>query len=238
MSDAPTFGSDVVADNKSSSSSSSSYSGPNIPDIPEGVAQLVIDAIQQKGGLMELPAFAADAPDFKDEYAEYYGLDDVETMSVEDLFGYDWSDYDLIGTPPVTKSENLSEDELAELSDDQKFKSNGDLKAYVIKPEYADEIEGANVLKSGTTPISKAVNGLFESLVTEAFGEDSKVSVGKGKSRNHDGDAIEAMTHVAFWVSDSDNAPFQRKKAAKQAGEISEDEFADWAEANGFADEL
>lgn len=237
MSDIPVFD-DVVSDNKSQSAGSSGSSGPTIPDISEGVANLIIDAIQQKGGLMEIPAFARDAPDFQESYAEHYDLPDVETLSVEDLFGYDWSDYDYVGTPPVTSSENLTEEELDQLTDDEKYKSNGDLKAYVIKPDFAEDFRGANVLKGGTTPISKAINGLFGEAVVEAFGEDSKVSVGKGKKRNHDGNAVEAMTHIAFWVSDSETAPFKRKKAANQAGRISDEELSEWAEANGFEDEL
>ena len=237
MSEVPTFD-DVVSDSKQSSTGSSGSSGPSIPDVPEGVAQFIIDAIQQKGGLMEIPAFNDDAPDFKEAYADHYDVEGIDALSAEDLFGYDWSDYDYIGTPPVTNSEDLTEDELDQLTDDEKFKSNGDLKAYVIKPEHAEQFRGTNVLKGGTTPISKAINGRFGDLVVEAFGEDSKVSVGKGKKRNHDGDAADAMTHLAFWVSDSDTAPFQRKKAQKEAGEISESDFEEWAEANGFSDEL
>lgn len=237
MSEKPQFGDEVLGDNKSNRSTDGN-SGPSIPDVSEGVAQLVIDAIQQKGGLMEIPAFSRDAPDFQEAYADHYDLPDVETLSVEDLFGYDWSDYDYVGTPPVTESEELSDEELEQLTDDEKFKSDGDLKAYVIKPDFAEDFRDADVLKGGTTPISKAINGLFGEAVVEAFGEDSKVSVGKGKKRNHDGDAVEAMTHVAFWVSDSETAPFKRKKAANQAGRISDEEFAEWAEANGFEDEL
>lgn len=237
MSEVPTFDDDVLGDSKPAGGSGSS-SGPTIPEVEEGVAQLVVDAIQQKGGLMEIPAFNDDAPEFKESYVEHYGLDDVETLSAEDLFGYDWDEYDYIGTPPVTNSDKLTDDELAELSDDEKYKANGELKAYVIKPEFAEDFRDTNVLKGGTTPISKAINGRFGDIVTEAFGEDSKVSVGKGKKRNHDGDAVESMTYISMWVSDSDTAPFQRKKAEKQAGEITEDEFRDWAEANGFEDEL
>lgn len=237
MSGVPNFD-DVVSDSKSSSSGSSGSSGPSVPEISEGVAQLIIDAIQQKGGLMELPAFSEDAPDFQEAYADHYDLDDVETLSVEDLFDYDWSDYDYVGTPPVTDSDSLTDEEKEALTDDQRYKSNGDEKAYVIKPDFAEQFVDANVLKGATTPISKAINGRFSDLVVEAFGEDSKVSVGKGKKRNHDGDAVEAMTHMAFWVSDSDTAPFQRQKARVAAGDMSEEELEEWAEANGFSDEL
>lgn len=237
MSEVPTFGDDVKGDSKPTNRGDSS-SGPSIPDIDEGVADLIMDAIEQKGGLMEIPAFSEDAPDFKEAYVEHYGLDDVATLSVEDLFGYDWSEYDYVGTPPVVNSDKLTDDELEQLTDDEKYKSDGDLKAYVIKPDYAEQFRDAKVLKGGTTPISKAINGLFGEEVAERFGEDSKVSVGKGKKRNHEGDPVEAMTHLAFWVSDSDRAPFQRKKAQMEAGTIDEETFEDWAEANGFSDEL
>lgn len=231
----PQFDEGIVSDDKPTGGSSDS-SGPSIPDIPESVAQLVIDAIQQKGGRIEIPAFAEGAPDFPDQYAEYYEMDDVETLSVEELFGQSWGDYDYIGTPPVTASEKLTEDEKSELSDDQLLKADGEEKKYVIKPEYAEAFEDANVLKGGTTPISKAINGRFAEKVVEAFGEDSKVSVGKGKARNHDGDNVEAQKYVAFWVSDSETAPLKRKKAQMQAGEIPESEFHEWKEANGFSE--
>lgn len=236
MSDVPQFDKGIVGDNSTDSGSSGS-SGPSIPDVSEPVAQLVIDAIQQKGGLIEIPAFSDDAPDFPDQYAEYYGLDDMETLSVEELFGQSWGDYDYIGTPPVVASEKLTDDEKSALSDDQRYKADGDEKKYVLKPEYAEAFADADVLKGGTTPISKALNGRFAELVVEAFGDDSKISVGKGKSRNHDGDSVEAQKYVAFWVSDSETAPLKRRKAEMQAGEMTESEFAEWKEANGFADD-
>ncbi len=236
MSEVPQFDEGIVSDNQTNSGDSTS-SGPSIPDVSEEVAQLVIDAIQQKGGLIEIPAFAEGAPDFPDQYADYYGIEEVETLSVEELFGQSWGDYDYIGTPPVTASENLTDDEKDQLTDDQRYKANGDEKKYVLKPEYSEAFDGANVLKGGTTPISKALNGYFSEKVVEAFGEDSKISVGKGKKRNHDGDSVEAQKYVAFWTSDSETAAKKRQKARMQAGEISEETFEEWKEANGFTDE-
>lgn len=236
MSEVPQFDKGIVSDSKPSGSNSGN-SGPSVPEVSEDVAQLIIDAVQQKGGLIEIPAFAEDAPDFPEEYADYYGIEDVETLSVEDLFGQSWGDYDYIGTPPVTSSDDLSEDDKEALTDEQRYKADGDEKKYVIKPEYAEVFADADVLKGGTTPISKALNGRFADEVVEAFGDDCKLSVGKGKTRNHDGDAVAARKYVAFWVSDSETAPVKRKKAQMQAGEITESEFEEWKEANGYTDE-
>jgi hypothetical protein len=236
MSEVPQFDEGIVTDSKPQSSGSDG-SGPSIPEVRESVARLVIDAIQQKGGLIEVPAFKDSADALPESYAEYYDLDDVETLSVEELFGQDWGDYDYIGTPPVVASEKLTDDEKDELTDDQRYKSDGDEKKYVIKPEYAEAFDGTNVLKGGTTPISKALNGRFSELIVEAFGDDSKISVGKGKSRNHEGDSVEAQKYVAFWVSDSETAPLKRQKARMQVGDISESEFHEWKEANGFAED-
>lgn len=237
MSDIPTFDQGIVTEDKSSSTSSGS-SEPDVVEVAEGVAQMIIDSIQQKGPVVEIPAFDREAIDIPEAYSDHYDFEGAEKLSVESLFGLDLSEYDYIGTPPVTNSDNLSDDELEQLTDDEKFKSDGDLKAYVIKPEFAEAFRDANVKKGGTTPISRGLNGHWADLVTDAFGEDSKISVGKGKKRNHDGDAVEAMTHVAFWVSDSDTAPYQRKKAQYQAGEIDQETFEEWAEANGFEDKL
>lgn len=237
MTDKPSFDKGIVTDNTPTSSSGES-SGPAIPDIDEGVAQLVIDAVEDKGGRIELPAFARDGIDLPEQYVEYYGLDDVETLSVEDLFGQNWEDYDYIGTPPVFASENLEEEDLDVYEDDELYKSDGDMKKYVVKPEYVEQFRDANVHKGATTPVPKAINGHFADIVTETFGDDAKVSVGKGKSRNHDGDESEAMTHVAFWVSRSETADYKREKARMEAGNTTESEFAEWARGNGHEDQL
>lgn len=237
MSDKPTFDKGIIA-GKSPSSSSSGSSGPTIPEIASGVAELVIDAIEDKGGRIELPAFSDEGIDLPDEYTEYYDLEDVETLSVEDLFDQSWGSYDYIGTPPVFASENLDEEDLDTYEDDELYKSNGDMKKYVVKPDYIEQFRDANVHKGATTPISKAINGLFAEKVIESFGDDAKVSVGKGKSRHHDGDESDAMKHVAFWVSRSDTADYKREKARMEADEVTESEFHEWCEGNGHEDQL
>lgn len=237
MADKPDFTEGSIVEDTESSGTGGS-TGPSIPAIDESVAQFVIDAIQQKEGLIEIPAFADDAEPLPDTYVDYYGFEDVDTMSVEDIFGQDWEKYDYIGTPPVVESDSLTEEEKEQLTDDQLYKADGDEKKYVVKPEYAEDFDGAEVLKGGTTPISKAINGRFSEMVVDAFGQDSKISVGKGKARNHDGNKVEAQKYVAFWVSDSDTAALQREKARMQAGEISESEFHEWAEANGHSDDI
>lgn len=238
MSEKPDFGSnDSIVTDSDVSSDATDPSGPSIPDIHEDVAQMIVDAIESEGGLIEIPAFAADAPDFPEEYAEYYEGIEAETLSVEDLFGNDWSQYDYIGTPPVVASEKLTDEQKETLTDDQLLKNDGDEKKYVIKPEFAEQLQDADILKGGTTPISKSINGRFSALVTDAFGEDSKVSVGKGKKRNHNNNPVEAQKYVAFWVSDSETAALKRQKARMEAGEIEESAFEEWKESNGFADE-
>lgn len=232
---------DVVSDTKTASSSSSSSPGQSAPEVSEGVAKLIIDAIQQRGGAkqtIELPAFSRDAPDFKEAYVEHYGIEGVDTLSVEDLFQRDWEDYDYIGSPPVVDTDKLSDEEKEMLTDDELLKSNGDEKQYVIKPEWAEAFRDAKIDKGATTPISKALNGYHSDAIVEAFGEDTKMSVGKGKTRNHDDDEAEAMKYVAFWVSDSDTAPYKRKKAQYEVGEIDEEAFHEWCEANGFSEKL
>ena len=238
MSETPNFGeSDGIVTDTEVSSDPTDPSGPSIPEIPEDVAQMIVDAVESEGGLIEIPAFAADAPDFPEEYSEYYGDIEAETLSIEDIFGYDWSGYDYIGTPPVVASEKLTEEQKEQLTDEQLLKSDGDEKKYVIKPEFAEQLQDASVLKGGTTPISKAINGRFAEMVTDTFGDDCKVSVGKGKKRNHNNNPVEAQKYVAFWVSDSDTAPLKREKARMEAGEIEESAFEEWKESNGFEDE-
>jgi len=236
MSEIPQFGEGINAETKTQSKGTRS-SGPSIKEVSEGTVQMVIDAIQQKGGVngtVELSAFSSDAIEIPEKYAEHYDFGDAEKLSVEDLFDSDWEDYDVIGAPPVTASKNLSEEEKEQLSDDQLHKANGDEKKYVIRPEYAEAFKGLKVLKGGTTPISKAVNGRYSDLVVEAFGEDFKVTVGKGKQSMHDGDAAEAQKYISFRVSDSETAALKRHKARNEVGNLSDEDFEEWKEANGF----
>jgi len=239
MSEIPQFDEGINSETKSQSSGSGS-SGPSIPEVSEGTAQMIIDAIVQKGGengVVELSAFSADAIEIPEKYAEHYDFGDAEKLSVEDLFDRDWSDYDVIGAPPVTASKNLSDEEKEMLTDEQLYKSDGDEKQYVIKPEYAEDFAGLKVLKGGTTPISKAINGRFSDLVVEAFGEDFKVTVGKGKQSMHDGDAVEAQKYISFRVSDSETAQYKRQKARNEVGELSDEDFQEWKEASGYAED-
>lgn len=241
MVDKPSFSEDGVIGSQQNSSSGSGSSGPTIPSISEGVADLIIDGIDEMGGkdgVLELTAFADAADALPEQYAEYYELDDVDTFSVEDLFSRDWSDYDYIGTPPVFNSDKLSEEDEEVYEESELYTKSGSMKQYVIKPEYVEDFRDADVLKGGVTPITKALNGLFADKITEAFGENAQLKVGKGKKANHDGDQKEAMQYVAFWVSESKNAAYNREKARLDADEITESEFGEWAEQNGYADKF
>ena len=237
MSEKPTFNEGIVSDKRTTTSSSSS-SGPSIGQIPEGVANLIFDALEDQDRFIELSAFADSAIEMPEQYAEYYGLEDIETLSVEDLFGFDWGKYDFVGTAPVFNSDNLSEEDLDVYEDEELYKDNGDMKKYVVRPEYVEAFRGTNIHGGATVAVSKILNGRFGEEVVERFGEDTKISVGAGKEGNHDGDRQEAQKHLAFWTSDSETAAFKREQARLEADEITESEFTEWAENNGYADRL
>jgi len=237
MSDKPTFNEGIVSDKRTTTSSSSS-SGPSISEVSEDVANLIFDALEDQDGFIELSAFADSAIDMPEQYAEYYDLDEIETLSVEDLFGFDWGSYDYVGTPPVFNSDNLEEEDLDVYHDDELYKSNGDMKKYVVRPDYVEAFRDAKVHGGATVAVSKALNGRFAEEVVERFGEATKISVGAGKEGNHDNDRQEAQRHLAFWTSDSETAAFKREKARLEADEITESEFADWAKENGYEDRL
>lgn len=237
MSEKPTFNEGIVSDKRTQTTSSSS-SGPSISKVDENVAALIFDALEDQDGFIELSAFAESAIDMPEQYAEYYDLDDVETLSVEDLFGFDWGKYDYVGTAPVFNSDNLEEEDLDVYQDDELYKSNGDMKKYVVRPDYVEDFRGTNIHGGATVAVSKALNGRFGEEVVERFGEATKISVGAGKEGNHDNDRKEAQKHLAFWTSDSETAAFKREQARLEADEITESEFTEWAENNGYSDRL
>lgn len=230
--DAPSFDHEgIVRD--TGSSSSGSYT-PTVAEVPEAVAEFIIDAVDDTGGLFELPAFARDAPDFPEEHAEYYGLGDVETLSVEDMFGYDWEDTDFVGTPPLVSADTLTDDEKEPLTEGERYKSDGDEKAYVPHPDHVEAFRDANVADGATTELAKGINGAFSDAIVDRFGQESAISVGKGKDRLHGKDPVEARKHVAFWVTDSETAQHKRIKAQRDAGNLSEEEYRELAEQAGY----
>lgn len=237
MSEKPTFSEGIVSDKRTSTSSGSS-SGPSISEVDESVAELIFDALEDQDEFIELSAFADSAIDMPEQYAEYYDLEDIETLSVEDLFGFSWGSYDYVGTPPVFNSDKLTEEDLDVYEDDELYKKDGDMKKYVVRPDYVEAFRDAKVHGGATVAVSKALNGRFGEEVVERFGSDAKISVGAGKEGNHDGDRQEAQKHLAFWVSRSETADFKREKARLEADEITESEFREWAEENGHEDRL
>lgn len=230
--DAPSFDTDGIVQD-TGGSSGGSYTAP-VADVPPEVAQFILDGIQQTGGLFEIPAFARDAPDFPEDHAEYYGLDDVETLSVEDLFGYDWADTDFVGTPPLVSSDSISDEEKEPLTEDERFKANGEEKAYIPDPQHAEAFRDANVADGVTTELSKGLNGNYADEIVDRWSQDHKVSVGKGKDRLHDDDPVEARRHVAFWITDSDTAQKDRLKAQRDAGALTAEEYTELAQQAGY----
>lgn len=231
--DIPDFGGTEGIVQDTGSSSSGSYT-PTVTDVPDEIAEFILDGIQQMGGMFEVPAFARDAPDFPEDHAEYYGIEGVDTLSVEDLFGLDLEGVDFVGTEPLISSEKLTEDEKSALTEDELLTASGDDKAYVPRPETAETFRDANVADGLTTKLSKGINGHHADDVVDRWSPEHKVSVGKGKDRNHGGDPVESRRHVAFWVTDSDTAQKDRLKAQRDAGELSNEEYQELAADAGY----
>lgn len=224
MTDIPTFD-DVTGESETTTNTTTTKSTPDVINPVDGAVDLILDALESKGKLVEFAAFAADAPDLKQDYVDYYGIpESVDTLSIEELFGIDMDGYDLVGTKPLTASENLSDDELEQLEDGEKFKKDGDLKKYVVKPEYADQLRGLKSHDGITKVVFRAINGRFGDTIDEKFGEGFAIKVGKGKSRLHGDDDVEAMKFLHFTKSDNDGDIKRRFEAAVDADEMTEEE--------------
>ena len=224
MTDVPTFD-DLTGESETTTSDTSTSSTPDVVEPVEGAVELILDALESKGKLVEFSAFAEDAPDVAEQYREYYGIpDDVETLSVEELFGLDLDGYDLVGTKPLTLEDNLSDEQLEMLTEDEHLKQNGDPKKYVVKPEYAEQLRGLKSNDGITQTVFRAINGRYGDLIDEKFGEGKAVKVGKGKSRLHDDDDVEAMKFLHFTVTDNDGDISRRFEAAVDADELEQEE--------------
>jgi hypothetical protein len=224
------YGSEVEKDTKPTGSGSGS-SGPRIPDLPEGAVTFILDALQNDGAF-ELPALNKDASELSDKFVEHYGLDEGQLNSVQDLFDLDWDEVDFVGTEPLAQNPNhpsvddtdVTQEDLELLSEDERTTGSGDPKKYILDPEYATQFRDANVDDSTLSALSRGINAHRNDEIVERFGEDSRVKVGIGKKRNHEGDAAEQRRYVHFSTSDSETAADKREEWAAELEDEDEED--------------
>lgn len=197
----------------------------------DGVVSFLIWALEQKGEDVSFPLNCDDAAEFTDEYKQHFGIDsDIDKQCVKEMapFGID-ADY--VGTAVnVTKEQLQQSVEAGVLSQDAfdsiEFDDNG------VTKWAPDGIES-----TPQSDLSMMLNGFHAEEITDAFGPNAKVRVMAGKRSAFDA-AHKRYTNVRFYVSTSTQAPFSRERARLTVGEITQSEFEQWAQKNGFGDKL
>lgn len=197
----------------------------------EGVVSLILDALGANNGDYHWPLNPEDAHEIQEAHKESYELpDDVTHYCVKQFAPFD-IDTDAIGTPVNVSYEQLEQSVEA---------------GYLTQEELDDmEVEEGDTVKwapegVASTPqsdLATCLNGFFADEITSRFGSEAKIRVMAARRSKVDS-AHERYTNVRYYVSKSKQAPLSRERARLTVGEITREEFEEWAEENGFGDKL
>ena len=195
------------------------------------VARLIFDALQANAGDYAWPLNAEDAHELAEAHAEEYDLpDDVTHYAVSQFAPFD-IDATGIGTPVNVSYEQLAQSVEA---------------GYLTQEELDDmDVEEGETVKWApdsikSTPqsdLAVCLNGFFADEIRSRFGDGAKIRVMAAK-RSDVAAAHERYTNVRYYVSTSKQAPLSRERARLTVGEITPEEFEEWAEQHGFGDKL
>jgi len=206
---------------QTSSSGTQRKRTPSVGEPDESVVQLLLSLLddEEKGYEVEIFAFSEEAEEagkvFSEEQKEQLGLpEDVNTMSWEDLFGLDVSDYEYVSYPKRDRGED--------------------------GVTYVDDMDSSDFTGDLTGDTKKALNGHYAEEIQQIFGSDGaspdnpthEVAIRCGKQSEHDDDFLKARKYQRFYVRSADTTPKNVIKARQAGGEISE------SEAEKLLDEL
>lgn len=173
----------------------------------------------------------ADANELPDNVVEHFSLpEEVSHAAVEQFAPFD-IESEGIGTPVNVTYEQLQE------SVEAGYLSEEELEAMEIDEGDTVKWQFDGVESSPQSDLSMCLNGFYSGEITDRFGDGSKVRVMAAK-RSDVSAAHERYTNVRFYVSDSAQAPLSRERARMTVGQITESEFEEWAENNGFEDKV
>lgn len=197
----------------------------------ENVVDFILTALQQKGEDVTWALKTADANELPDNVVEHFSLpEEVSHAAVEQFAPFD-IESEGIGTPVNVTYEQLQE------SVEAGYLSEEELEAMEIDEGDTVKWQFDGVESSPQSDLSMCLNGFYSGEITDRFGDGSKVRVMAAK-RSDVSAAHERYTNVRFYVSDSAQAPLSRERARMTVGQITESEFEEWAENNGFEDKV
>lgn len=212
----------VVSGESETTSTGTQKVTPSVDKPEDSVAEFIFDLIEEYGKGFEVFAFSRHAEEagktVPEEWKEAYELPEyVETISWEDLFNLDLSEYEYVGYPPrdrdgdsVTYKEGF---------DPSVF--TGDLTGEtkkVLNGHFAREIQKRFAQNEDATPDNASV----------------EVAIRKGKESDHPEDSEEeffgedsyrnSSRYQRIYIRSTDNTPERVIKSRQFVGEISESE--------------
>jgi hypothetical protein len=227
-----------------SGGSSSGGSSRNLSAWNEGVVDYIVGVLQEKGGRWAWPLRDAhpDAVDMPEEWRDHFDIpDDVEKQTVESLCPLTVDTEYVGGAVKVPYSLLKADIDAGRLTEEELFDQLNDVKDRNSDVDDIPPFEPGNKFSfapedSDTTlqgDIGTTLNGYHADKITEAFGDDVYVTI--GLLPNGDADSgLERFQYLRFYVSDSEKAARKRRRAEVEVGELTQSEYEQWCEANGF----
>lgn len=216
-----------------SSGSSGSRSTKEYKPYNEGVFNLILAALQSEGEDYIWPLKTSDAAEIPEEMREQFDLpDDVTHFAVEQFAPFE------IEAEGIGTAVNVSYEQLEE-SVSAGYLSEDELSDMDVEPGETISWKFDGVESTPQSDLATCLNGYYRDEIVAAFGDDAKIRVMAGK-RSHPNinAAHERYTNVRYYVSRSKQAPLSRERARLTVGEITQEEFEEWAESHGFEDKV
>ena len=197
----------------------------------ESVADFLLTALEQKGQDVTFALHTEDAPELPEETRDHFALpDDVTHAAVKQFAPFE------IGAEGIGTPVNVSYEQLQE-SVEAGYLSQEELDAIDVSEGETVKWQFDNVESSPQSDLSMCLNGFYSGEITDRFGDGTKIRVMAAKRTDFPA-AHERYTNVRFYVSDSSQAALSRERARLTVGQITESEFEEWAEKNGFEDKV
>jgi hypothetical protein len=205
-----------------SSSTSSRTPSPTAEEPDAGLVEFILDMLAENNGEIEVFAFARHAEEngrsIPDSIREAYGIDDdVETLSWEDIFGLDLSEYEYVGYPPRNRE--------------------GD------SVTYAEGWDSSDFTGDLTGDTTKVFNGHYAGLIQERFAENEEadednptheLAIRVGRESDHSSDSDDepfdgsdfenAHRYQRLYIRSTDHTKGRVLDSRQYVGELTESE--------------
>lgn len=202
------------------------------PQFEGDTAMALVDELSLEGGEVIIPLHDTEGFELPEEVREEYELpEDTTHFSVESFAPVDVSDFKGIGTAVSVTYEMLQASVQAGVIDDDTLASID------VEPGETVQWRPDYVESTPQSDISMCLNGHHSELIKSTLGDAYKVRV-RACPMSQVSAAHERYEYVSFYASDSTQAPLSRERARMTVGNLSQSEFVEWAQQNGFGDKV